>query len=405
MRYRIVNCQFQTGERYRMLVDAQTDLPPWWPMLYITTQVRNAGRSVATMEATLAAIQVLHSYTEEGEIDLSKRILSRQYLAPHELDALCDLAQRNFQARKNGSGAARRATVSRAHHYNRLSRIAEYLEWYAHMLLDNRRTRDDDTAIRRVVTQIRARRPPSGRRDSIDDRALSQEGLDRLREVIMPDHPENPFEDSRTAERNALAIRLMLDLGVRRGELLSLEIGDIDWQQQTVRIRRKQDNVDDPRKRQPVTKTEPRKLNLFPELLQQIHDYVMGPRSSTRGARTHRYLLVTHRKGPHEGQPLSESGLQKIFERLKRCDRRLENLHAHALRHTWNWQFSQGMDRLPKEERPTLPEQEATRNYNMGWRPGSGTGAAYNQRHIQEKAGEAALRLQQRMKAPNASDN
>ena len=51
--YRNVSCRWQSGERYEMLVDAETGLPQWWPLLHITTQVRNAGRSVATMEAAL----------------------------------------------------------------------------------------------------------------------------------------------------------------------------------------------------------------------------------------------------------------------------------------------------------------------------------------------------------------
>jgi integrase len=43
--------------------------------------------------------------------------------------------------------------------------------------------------------------------------------------VIEPDHPENPFE-SKVRFRNYLILGLLLDLGIRRGELLGIRIED-----------------------------------------------------------------------------------------------------------------------------------------------------------------------------------
>ena len=230
---RIVDCRWQSGERYRMLVDAETGQPLWWPMLFITTQLRNRGRSVATIEAALGAIQVLFAYAEAHGIDLERRVLSRQNLALHEMNALSDLAQRSFDRRARQGRTNRAATVSKAHHYNRLSWIAGYLDWYAHMVRDNGGTRDDDEAIETVVKMIRARRPRWGRGASIRDRALTDEQCDRLLEVIKPSHPENPFQDQRTAERNELAVLMLLSLGIRRGELLGIQVPDINWQQRS----------------------------------------------------------------------------------------------------------------------------------------------------------------------------
>jgi len=64
MSYRIRQTTWDTAERYCMLVDAETGMPPWYPMLFITTQLRNDGQSVATMEAALGTIQVLLDFTE-----------------------------------------------------------------------------------------------------------------------------------------------------------------------------------------------------------------------------------------------------------------------------------------------------------------------------------------------------
>ena len=396
--YRIVNCRWQSGEHYRMLIDAETGQPLWWPMLFITTQLRNAGRSVATMEAALKAIQVLLAYAEAHGIDLDQRVLSRQYLALHEVNALSDWAQRSFDRRGRRGGTHRAATVSKAYHYNRLSWIAAYLEWYAHALLDNRGTRDVDKVIETVVKEIRGRRPRWGRGASIRDRALTDEQFDRLLQVIVPSHPDNPFEDRRTAERNELAVLMLLWLGVRRGELLGVQVPDIDWQRQWLSIHRRADDPEDPRMRQPRTKTLARGMPLFAELIERIDRYVRGARRQTKGANSHRYLLVVHRKGPHEGEPLSEPGLTKAFAALQRCDPLLAGVHPHALRHTWNLKFSRALDGRPADERASPAEEEQVRSHLMGWQQGSGTAAVYNQRHINEKAQEAARVLYKKAK-------
>ena len=303
---RIVGCRWQSGERYQMLVDADTGLPLWWPMLYITTQMRNAGQSVATMEAALRAIDVLLTYAQEYRIDLEVRILTRQYLTLNEMDALRDWARLRVDRIGPRSTKHRAGTVSGAHAYGRLSTIANYLKWLAAAVLGNRRTVDDDKAIARVVKAIRRRRPRWKRDGHRVDRALSDEQRVRLLEIIDPDHPDNPWRDPRVAERNALAVVMLLYLGMRRGELLGVQVGDIDWQAQTLAIERRADEADDPRMRQPRTKTRAHTVNVFPNLLEGLDRYVRGARRKTRGAHAHRYLLVVHRKGPYEGDPLSE---------------------------------------------------------------------------------------------------
>ncbi len=75
-----------------MLVHAETQLPPWGPMLFATAQLRNPGKSAATIEAALRAIAVLLAFAEAHDIDLRQRSLSGEYLALNEVDALCDWA-------------------------------------------------------------------------------------------------------------------------------------------------------------------------------------------------------------------------------------------------------------------------------------------------------------------------
>lgn len=119
----------------------------------------------------------------------------------------------------------------------------------------------------------------------------------------------------------------------------------------------------------------------------------MGERRRTTGAGTHLYLLVVHRKGTHEGVPLSTSGLKKVFKTLRECDPLLARLHPHALRHWWDFAFSREMDKKPTKERLTPDEQEEIREHAMGWQEGSGTAKRYNRHFIKRKAQQASLAL------------
>ena len=318
------------------------------------------------------------------------------------MEALCDWAQRSFDGSGHPLPADRAAPVSNGHYYNRLERIATYLRWFTHTLLGNRRTRDDDKAIEAIVKALGARRPRWARGASLRDRALTVEQYDRLLEAIPPDHPTNPFTDQRAAARNELAVQMLLRLGIRRGELLALKISDIHWQTRTLSITRRPNDPEDPRTPQPTAKTLARDLPLSPELAGRINQYIRGARRQTKRAQSHRFLLVVHRKGPHEGEPLSEPGLTKVFTTLRRCDPLLAPLHPHVLRHTWNWKFSDAMDALPPDEAPSEAKEEQVRGHLMGWIPGSASAKFYNRRHIAKKAHKATRLMHERIQSTRA---
>ena len=196
-----------------MLVDAETGMPTWWPTLFVTTQLRITGKSVSTMETALRAIQILFSFVEGKGIKLEERFLTRWFLETHGIDDLCDFAQ----WRTDGTGA-----VSTEHHHSRLSYIASFLQWLATEVLGNRGTVEDANAIAAMAKKVKSRRPRSRQTYQHKNRGISEEALARLMEIIEPDHPDSPFEDKRAAVRNKIAILILEETGMRRGELLGL---------------------------------------------------------------------------------------------------------------------------------------------------------------------------------------
>jgi len=74
LRYRTQGFVLGDGERSCLLVDPGSGMPPFYPNLFVTTQVRNRSLSTASMDAASSAINVLLTYCTERGIDLENRI-------------------------------------------------------------------------------------------------------------------------------------------------------------------------------------------------------------------------------------------------------------------------------------------------------------------------------------------
>ncbi|BCP14244.1 tyrosine-type recombinase/integrase [Mycobacterium paraintracellulare] len=108
---------------------------------------------------------------------------------------------------------------------------------------------------------------------------------------------------------------LMLLSGLRSGELLTLDVTDIDIGTRWVRVMGKG--------------AKERRVPLDIEVAGLIQTYLLTERPESRSARL---FLVA--KGPNRGQPLTPAGLRTIFRYHRRKSGVLAG-HPHALRHTF----------------------------------------------------------------------
>lgn len=399
-----------SGERYCLLVDPESGVPLFYPNLFVTTQVRNAGLSVSSMQTALVAINVLYSYCTAQRLDIETRLESGEYLAEHELDGLRDFCQRSFkrssEPNKNNVFSIRSGIrVGRAHGvsvvkpavaYTRLSLIADYLSWLSKILVRGALNKDRSAMVERMCSGLRGRRPLTRGRSTLNaEISLTKDQLSDLQDLVRPDSPRNPFHDGGVRSRNNLIIQLLIGLGVRGGELLNIRVSDIDWTLSHVVVARRPDDKNDPRVDQPLVKTQDRRIPINGALLATLRDYVVNVRKKIPGAKRHEYLLVVHKPGPTLGAPLSKQGYFKMIDRVADSSELNGRLHGHLLRHTWNHNFSEYLDSL--EDPPTEAVQEKMRSYIQGWKEGSGTASVYNARFIRKKAAEASLSLQNQM--------
>jgi integrase len=209
------------------------------------------------------------------------------------------------------------------------------------------------------------------------------------------DGAQQVWQNEHAQARNQLILRWLLELGIRRGELLGVRLCDIDFQKLEVFIARRADAKDDPRAQQPNAKTFERILPLSEELAEMTHDYVMWSRANQGLSRRHDFLFISG----GTGKPLSIAGANKLFVELREAGLNLpEEVTAHVLRHSWNDRFSKEMERAG-----VTPEAEQKmRSVLMGWSPASETAATYTRRYVRERASRAMKGMQGQLNARGA---
>lgn len=386
--------QAESGERFLILVD-DAGMPLYYPALFVTAVLRGGNLATNTISHALTAIKLLYAWGDYYRIDLESRFKRSELLFEHEIHSLRDFSQKRLADTKPKEGKVtsikrRQQRVSTESQFNRMSVIADYVGFIAGRLYPVTATSAKD--ISAMVAVIKANRPRINELTETDrsDTHLDDGLLDALEEIIRPGGDANPIADAGIQVRNALMFTILRLTGMRRGELLNLKIDDFNFKTEVVRVVRRPDSAGDPRQYQPLAKTRERTLPLTPELMARISDYISKYRNKVPGARKHGFLFITHKPGPSQGWPISNSGFGKFISGLTEIASNFEGFHSHALRHHWNYVFS----RLVGEKGITPEREEKLRSYLMGWKETSGTARTYNRRHIREEAGKAVIELQ-----------
>lgn len=394
------------GERMPLLL-GQDLVALYYPTLFATSQVRNASESVSSMRAQLDSIKLLYVWALGRDIDLEARFASRAYLNGFEIEDLSRfVGEKRCAAHRSYVGATsrlrdgklyekRRSAGSR---YRHLMFLQHYIRWLSERLSEaapgpvGPEARSDIEEMLALLKAIRPRKPSGSRLSARMGLTLNDQ-----RELVAACSARTaaPSIYPDIQQRDELIVQLLLGLGARAGELLSLKVADFDFVANEVVIVRRPDDPEDPRQNQPSVKTCDRRLPVSDELIRLVYDYITGPRRRFRLAKRHGFLLVVHRSGPYQGKPISARSLDKVLTRVGlQCG--IPGLTPHVLRHTANERLSELMD----EQNISGVREEQMRSYAMGWREGSGTAATYTRRHTATEAAKALRRLQGVLRAP-----
>lgn len=413
----------ESGERLPMLINRADGLPLYEPNLYALTVLRARNRASATLEQALRAITVLYQVLNILEVDLQERMSKGRVLELGEVDAILKAAQLELgeldefadekqvpirakrsnvvsleavrmRAGSNGPKEVQSGTTAIRLHY-----ITQYIEWLVQRQLLKLTPTDSVFSPLKdvgdlIVNALRERAPRLAGRNAVDlPEGLSAEVVQRLLEVSDVASVDNPWLSPHVKARNSVIVSWFLKTGLRRGELANIKVSDIDFQRHEVLIARRADDRSDPRRRQPLVKTNSRLIPLSTTLVNQTHDYIVRLRRNIKGARKHSYLFVAE----GTGAPLSLAAINLVFADLRQCSDIPKTVRPHALRHTWNDSFSTMAD----EQGWSDEVEKQMRSRAMGWSDNSKMAATYTRRHTRVKGRKVILELQEKLEHPH----
>lgn len=400
---------FRNGERHSLLLRVG-GLPVHEVTLYLG-KFRNKGRAANTIHFVCSCLAILYRELQEARIDLLQRLSMGQFLTTQELDRLVtsaryradDLEEDSDEGKTNVIDIRRigvrrsqklveRQPVDVQTYASRLRYMADFLSYiagYVASTLPRSERRDLEADAERSLTAFREHIPEVSKRAKLGARVgLSLEEQDQVLAVVHPDSPDNPWVRGFIRRRNWLIVVLLLASGMRRGELLGLQIGDIHPSQPKLNILRRADSPNDRRIRQPNTKTYDRTIELSASIMKALQTY-LKERRSIKTARSIPQLIVSE-----DGNALSMQAIDKIFKELRAAVPGVSvPLTSHVMRHTWNERFSEQAEAM---NLPEVAEQRA-RNNQQGWSDHSNTAATYTRRYTERKGKELTRKIQEQI--------
>jgi integrase len=379
--------------------------------LYLN-RFRRKGRAANTIHSVCGILALLYR-SLDGKVDLIERLSEGNFLTAPELERLASIAQfrvndlsedeveakqlkvidiKSVRVRKKGARPQLKP-VDVATHATRLRYMASYLKFisdYIGATLPKASRRDLIEETTRALEAFESHIPSVTKRAKLDARmGLSVEEQERVLRVVHPWSPDNPWKAGFVRHRNWLIVVLLFATGMRRGELLGLQVADLSANSPKLRIVRRADAEEDDRLHQPNTKTLDREIELRPELMRAVWEFVNKHRRAIKAARSIPQLFVSD-----DGSALSSASMDKIFRQLREaCPSLSVKLTGHVPRHTWNDRFSAQAESMGLSDK----HEEDARNSQQGWTEGSKMASTYTKRYAAQMGRAISLKLQEKL--------
>ncbi|EFM6358501.1 tyrosine-type recombinase/integrase [Escherichia coli] len=390
MGYKVKKFIMSSGERGCLILDKKSNLPTYYQNLFLTTDIRNRGATASTMEIVATNLLIFSNFLDGRGIDIIERVELKKYLSVAEIDDLVRYAKQRFDRQKiiNIKSTNYRFIAKRTFSY-RIHVFSRYLKWLCGLVHSSKGIHAK-YEVDVFIESIRAHIPRNSslNMNEVSEKSLNEEEIKVLFRLLEIGGIENPFHKE-VQVRNRLIFTLLLNLGLRAGELLNLKIDDFDLRDNTLSVVRRHDSKEDGRSYQPLVKTGERVIPLSDELAREIFDYISNSREKMTKRKKHNFLFVAHCTGKNAGEPLSISAYEKVISTLKRASPELYNLSGHRLRHSWNYMYSKGIEGAELE----YNRRKDLRNYLMGWSKESIMCDRYNYKYISQQEKDVVLKV------------
>jgi integrase len=383
--------------------------PVFWPNVFVTSQYYKRGASLSTCEKVLRAISIAMKWANSLDFNFDEEMVNGKFLSLDEIQNLADFLGFNIVVQDEVvnenkliskfnkkviniedirpkhaftlKGNSIRSNVSDK--ATRIRYVALYIQWHldkrvGKLVRDNKKSAELKQYGDIVISRLRDLTPRTSnqRDDDIHLEGVSREIQQRIEDIFQPNSVSAPFKSDFIQQRNYLMWRLFHDTGARRGEVHETKVNDIDYATKRYRI--------------VVSKTIPR-TNPISQITADAFDSFIELYWSRlpKNARKRGYLF-TRKDGGH----ISKRTINRIFERIRNKSLEIPGfVSPHTSRRSWNDNFSELIDSLPVDEKPTEEKEKVIRNRLQGWTENSEMGARYAKRHIKIKADEIAEKL------------
>jgi len=406
--------RFSDGERFPYLED-QDGLMNLWPTLFTIAQSR-PSKTANTIRNELGALSHLRVWEQLHQRNLLQEIGNQQFPTEGDVLSLRDHCHRDALDLKRymdrakslpGNSIALIApiemisvqAVEHSHAYNRITAIAKFLYFCAVTMF---RGRPNAGELNKRAMEMRhallAQRPKGKSKRSGLASHPSPQHFDEFMAVVAEDSPDNPFKSPKIRLRNYSMFETFFETGMRSGEMLSLYVGDVTYDDKgdpIVRIVDRRDDPNDPRPNPPQVKTLERDLPVSQMLYDKIQQYITSVRYHTPNARKHPFLFVNHRGGEYQGFPMSDKNFQHEVKRgvAVRPDR-FKDIRRHGFRHNFNVRLTDQFDLYSTQEKSLTDKERLDLRKNLNGHDGDESGAVYERNAIQAKAKKAMRQYQ-----------
>ena len=342
---RIVTVSHRSGDLLPILLDGD-GLPIPSPNEFLLSR-RNL--STNTLIRNLRELSVLYRWLEDRQIDLRARLKIGTLFTEAEFSGgLIEFLRKDMESEDK--------VVSPHTFNNRLATIRQYFVWELDVYISSLPLSDSQyevlqAARKRLMGWIDRAFINTPRAGSISRKSLTNDEAEFLLQCLNPESPDSFAHFEPVKFRNFAAVSLMLNCGLRPGELLSLRVEDIQIGSiSSVTVKRRSPDPLDKRKPRPSVKRNGRVLPLEGHhFVRMLDRYIVEWREilEQKSSSETDYLILSD-----EGDPLSHSSLTQLFSRLRSEYSGLlpEILTPKSLRHTFSSRMEQVLRAAGMEE-------------------------------------------------------
>lgn len=334
----------ESGDQLPILLD-KDGLPITMPFEFVLGR-RALGTN--TLVRNLRELSVLFKWLESEGIDIWNRISSGKGFTEAEIRGglIESLRREQFQSRK-----VKKLSVSPNTFNQRLTTVRQffglYFDIYLGSILFNdlsyERIRDQKNRTLAWLDSSFISAPP---KNCTKQKGLSLKQAKFLVNCLRPESKKRFGLNSAVNFRNYILVMIMLNYGLRPGEVLSLKVEDIEFGAiSCIKVLRRTSDKEDKRRPRPKIKRNGRVMPIDDTVFaKHLDEYIMHWRDvlEANAEQESDYLILND-----EGRPLSQPSIVQFFQILRSRfpDDLPTNLTAKSLRHT----FSSNMEKVLRE--------------------------------------------------------